>query len=408
MVQLIIDYATNKILGFNTIIPENTTDLVLIEDDELNKIHSIDVFNNLYYEDGQIVEKDEIDPLLQELKEIDTIETEINNLVENEQKVFIDNILAGKTTEEAASIAKNNREQLENIKNRRNNFNTKYLNKKNDNLISKFENEEEKISNKYFLSIITAVRDEEEYIEEWLNYHIEKIGVEHFYIYDNESSLPLRTYLENVEYKYLDKITIIDWNTSEHTQQDTCNDWLNNYKSETKWFICMDVDEFIQIKENQDKSLVEFLNENSKYSSVQCLWKHYTADGKVEKTNEPVVERFKTETDWSDWKHGGKYFAQSNRVSHFISYVPQVRLNTKTLNFENKEVSDFYQLNHYFTKSYEEWVEKINRGSVNPNYLRKYQEFFEINPDMEYLNTGENIIQSYGSVKRIETEVENE
>ena len=58
MVQLIIDYATNKILGFNTIIPENTTDLVLIEDDELNKIHSIDVFNNLYYEDGQIVEKD--------------------------------------------------------------------------------------------------------------------------------------------------------------------------------------------------------------------------------------------------------------------------------------------------------------------------------------------------------------
>ena len=51
----------------------------------------------------------------------------------------------------------------------------------------------------------------------------------------------------------------------------------------------------------------------------------------------------------------------------------------------------------YITKSYEEWVEKISRGSVNPGYMRKYQEFFEINPDMEYLNTGEKTIQTYGA-----------
>ena len=94
----------------------------------------------------------------------------------------------------------------------------------------------------------------------------------------------------------------------------------------------------------------------------------------------------------------GKYFAQSNRISHFISYVPQVRMLAKTLDFNNEIISDFYQLNHYFTKSYEEYLEKINRGSVNPNYMRKYQEFFEVNPDMEYLNTGESFKQGYGSV----------
>ena len=60
------------------------------------------------------------------------------------------------------------------------------------------------------------------------------------------------------------------------------------------------------------------------------------------------MERFTVETDWSDWKQGGKYFAQSNRVSHFISYVPQVRLNMQTLDFNSQLVSDFYQLNHYF------------------------------------------------------------
>ena len=193
--------------------------------------------------------------------------------------------------------------------------------------------------------------------------------------------------------------TIIKWKTSGHTQQDTCNDWLQNYGLETKWFICMDVDEFIHIKE-QNKTLKEFLEENAAYSSVKCLWKHFTANGQAEKTSLPVKERFTVETDWGEEKHGGKFFAQSNRVSHFASYVPQIRLNSKHLEHDSKKVTGFYQLNHYITKSYEEWLEKIARGSVNPGYMRKYQEFFEINPDMQYLNTGEKTAQGYGAANK--------
>ena len=398
LIQLLIDCATNKILGYNTIIPDNTTDLILVEDEELNKLHSVNIFNNLYYEDGQIVEKDEIDSFYQKLQELDTIQEKAKNDVINEHKIFMDNILNGMTTEEATTITKTNREQLESVKIAKENLLQKHEERKNENILKKFQKEEEEISNKYFLSILTSVRDENDYIEEWLNYHIEEHGVDHFYIYDNESTLPLRNYLESINYKYLDKVTIIDWLTTTHTQQDTCNHWFENYSSETKWFICMDVDEFVKIKDGQSKTLKEFLNENSQYSSIKCKWKHYTANGRVNKTSEPVMERFTTETDWSDWKMGGKYFAQSNRISHFISYVPQVRMFSKTLDFNNEIISDFYQLNHYFTKSYEEYLEKINKGSVNPNYMRKYQEFFEVNPDMEYLNTGESFKQGYGSV----------
>ena len=219
----------------------------------------------------------------------------------------------------------------------------------------------------------------------------------HFYIYDNESVEPIQEYLEKINYKYLDKVTIIPWKTSEHTQQDTCNHWLKMYGTETKWFICMDIDEFVKIKEGQTQTLKEFLEDNSAYSSIKCKWKHYTANGHVEKTDEPNKKRFTVETDWSDWKRGGKYFAQSNRVSHFVSYVPQVRLNMQTLDYDSQIVTDFYQLNHYFTRSYEEYLDKIRRGSVNPNFMRRYQEFFEVNPDMAYLNTGEHTAQIYGS-----------
>lgn len=393
MVQLIIDHATNKIMGYNSIIPQDKTDIVLVSELELKQFSNQ---NNLYYEDGKIVEKEVLDDDYQELQKIDETEKEFKHAVDNEQKIFMDNILAGKSIEEAASITKTNREQLENAKRVREQFDKKYYEKRMRNIIQKFEKEEESIEYKYFLSILTAVRDENEYLEEWINYHVENLGVEHFYIYDNESVDSVQEYLESINYKYLDKVTVISWETSAHTQQDTCNDWLQNYGSETKWFICMDVDEFIKIKEGQDKTLIEFLNENSSYSSIKCKWKHFTANGRVEKTPEPVMERFTTETDWNDWRNGGKYFAQSNRISSFISYVPQVRLNMETLDFNSQIITDFYQLNHYFTKSYEEYLEKIHRGSVNPGFMRKYQEFFEINPDMNHLNTGETFMQHYG------------
>lgn len=394
MIQLFIDYATNKILGYNTIIPQDIIDVVLVEDENLDKLSNIDIFDNLYYENGSVIEKDETDTIYNELKELLTEEAKLSDLVNNENKIFMDNILNDVSIEDAKNVIKENRKKLDGLKTRKKEFENNYMIKRNDTVISKFISEEESIENKYFLSIITTVRDENEYLEEWITYHADIFGVEHFYIYDNESKISVREYLESIQFKYLDKVTVIDWKTSAHTQQDTCNDWLSKYKTDTKWFIVMDVDEFITLK-NNSKTLRAFLEENSNFASIKCVWKHYTANGQENKSNEPVRERFTQETTWGDEKHGGKMFAQSNRISHFLSYVPMVRLETSTLDYDNETTTNFFQLNHYITKSYDEWIEKIERGSVNPNYMRKYQEFFEINPDMEYLNTGEKYAQTY-------------
>ena len=138
MVQLIINYSTNKITGYNTVIPNNTKDLVIVSKEELNKFKNR---NNLYYENGVIVEK-EIDEDYQELKDIENIEREFKRAVDNEQKTFMDNILAGKSLEEAASIARVNREQLANAKKMKEQFNKKQMEKRTKNIIQKFANEE--------------------------------------------------------------------------------------------------------------------------------------------------------------------------------------------------------------------------------------------------------------------------
>jgi hypothetical protein len=59
------------------------------------------------------------------------------------------------------------------------------------------------------------------------------------------------------------------------------------------------------------------------------------------------------------------------------------------------EITDI-KLKHYYTRSLEEWVEKINRGSCSPSALRRYEDFFLYNPDLiEYKNQYLCSLQSY-------------
>ena len=46
--------------------------------------------------------------------------------------------------------------------------------------------------------------------------------------------------------------------------------------------------------------------------------------------------------------------------------------------------TDYICVNHYYTKSYEEWLNKLRRGTAHSTFQRKYSEFFYINPDMKY------------------------
>lgn len=42
-----------------------------------------------------------------------------------------------------------------------------------------------------YSSICLLAKDENEYINEWLNWHINVCKFDHIYIYDNESKIPL-------------------------------------------------------------------------------------------------------------------------------------------------------------------------------------------------------------------------
>lgn len=399
MVQLYVDLLTNKITGYNYVIPSPIPkDVILVKEKEFSKLSNF-ISKDYYYIDGEIIEKNfEEDQSTFQKEKIDSKVNDLQTKVNNEHKIFMDNIINGMSIETATQISKSNREALKEALDEQN-----ALEKMREEAVkqaqeNKIQQEEMNLDYKYFLSMVAVIRDENPYLEEWIRYHIEEMGFEHFYLYDNESIIPAKDYLTEKNFKYLDNITFIDWKTSQNTQQDSHNDFLQKYANETKWILPADPDEYVKLNDGS-KSLKVFLEENSDYATVGCPWVCFNANGHVEKTDEPDMVRFTQETEWNYGKNKGKYFAQSNRINYFRNYVPIPRFELPTRNINDEESGKFYQLNHYYTRSLEEWKEKIERGTCLPYFSRKFSEFFELNPDMVGFYDGNDFKQEYCPVR---------
>lgn len=249
---------------------------------------------------------------------------------------------------------------------------------------------------KYECSICLIIRDESEYLEEWLNWHI-KQGVQHFYIYDHGSKQPVAEFVWSLGSEIADKVTIIDWSgLHDNAQPNAYNDCLNRFREESKWIGFIDTDEHVRVKTGQ--SLPEFLNGYTDQAGVMAIWIVYGADGQVKKSKLPLRQRF-LQRRISEARHYevnyGKVFVQPYFMKDMYIHngIPENGLDV--VDESKRKVSEgqiwienatteLICVDHYYTKSYEEWLEKMRRGRCHALYMRKYEEFFGYNPDMEY------------------------
>ncbi len=262
---------------------------------------------------------------------------------------------------------------------------------------------------KYYCSICLIIRDENEYLEEWLKWHIGQ-GVEHFYIYDHGSKQPVCEFLKTLGKEVQDKVTVINFGGSHvYAQHDAYNDCLEKFKYESRWIGFIDSDEMVRIKNG--KTLPEYLKPFEHYAGLFIVWEMYGANGQVKKSPLPLRERF-TKLSPSTKSFGvGKVFVQPLLIKKMLTHNGYTLEGCYVVD-ENEDFVDEAEawkfngtteticLDHYYTKSYEEWVEKMKRGSADPQYFRYYEDFFDYNPDMEYCR--ENIFpeQEYEKSKK--------
>lgn len=242
---------------------------------------------------------------------------------------------------------------------------------------------------KYNVSICAIFKNEAPYLKEWIEFnHI--VGIEHFYLYNNNSEDDYLTVLK--PYIKSGLVELIDWPYNQQ-QMECYMNCIANYSSETKWMGFIDIDEFIVPKSTN--SVYEFLKHFEKTAgAVNIYWKLFGTSGRMDRNLSGLVcEDFTV--CWPKYCDIGKCFyntafgfdkssEHSKQLHHrfWANYkgqdLPPVNIFNKIC-IENRNVAqtnDFpIQINHYFTKSYKEYAMKRAKGDV----------YFKINPhDEEY------------------------
>jgi len=232
----------------------------------------------------------------------------------------------------------------------------------------------------HYLAVAVIVKNEGPYMYEWLEYH-RMLGVTKFYVYDNESSdnlkVLLRPYINEgiVEYKYF---------SGKERQLAAYNNVLVRARQEVRWLAFIDVDEFIVL--NSEGTINEFLRDFEEFPGIEINWVVYGSGGKESKEEGLVIERFKDHAEKnSPLNRHVKSIVNPRMVRCSYIHISKYLSNHKSVNeHKQKNVINFLQrnpsldkirINHYFTKSHREFIEKKNRGRADSSELLAEEHF---------------------------------
>lgn len=126
---------------------------------------------------------------------------------------------------------------------------------------------------------VAIAKGEDRFIEEWLVYH-RLLGVDRFFIYDNDPALPLRSLLA----AHADYATVIDWPgdptagwPGRNLQVRTYTEALVRRVASHTWVAFLDPDEFIVLREHE--TLPAFLSSLGNVGAVRLNWHVFGHNG---------------------------------------------------------------------------------------------------------------------------------
>ncbi len=209
----------------------------------------------------------------------------------------------------------------------------------------------------YDLAVVAIMKNEAPYVKEWLDYHL-AAGVDHFYIYDHESSDNFKEVLN--PYINAGIVTYVLFPDN----QKQCEAYIDAYK--TYRFFCrymtfIDADEFIFPQNGA--SIVEVVDEIAEdqpsFNGISINWMMYGSNYQEKADySKGVLERFTRRA----WTHVNKIKTIANPrhiqylyTPHYMSYFEE---------FESPRRPEKILVNHYSLKSREEYNKKIEIGSA--------------------------------------------
>lgn len=228
----------------------------------------------------------------------------------------------------------------------------------------------------YKIVLCAIFKNEAPYILEWIAYH-RAIKVDHFVIYDNESTDGTQKILKQLERAGI--ITYVYWPSKpdRDNQSDAYRDATQIFLGKCEWIGFLDGDEFIVPHRHRD--LHSFLYNYQNVAGIAINWKIFGSSEHTSKIDGLVMERF-TRCAASDFSVNGhfKTIAKIDSIEDVAIHICKFKKNHQKYVYPDRKTvapdsvghgthidHSLIQVNHYFTKSREEWELKRARGKAN-------------------------------------------
>ena len=225
------------------------------------------------------------------------------------------------------------------------------------------------------LSVVAIIINEAPYIEEWIRYH-QMVGVERFYLFDNGSTDDT---LQIVQ-KYVENgLVVLTHYPGKGMQLSAYNRALKKYRYQTRYMAFIDADEFLYSceKERSVRQQVEDLFALYPEAGGLALnWRMFGSSGHLTKPEGGVLENYLYRAN-EDGKGNGciKSIVDPRRVYKYThSHYPTYYRGYYSVDEDGQKVIGWshpkttirkLRINHYFTKSREEWIERRSKGRVD-------------------------------------------
>lgn len=238
------------------------------------------------------------------------------------------------------------------------------------------------------LSIGAIFKDEGHYLDEWLTFH-HGVGVEHFYLYDDNSTDGSRAVLDPWVRRGL--VTVLPW-SARLGQVPAYNDCIRRVRSQTRWLALIDIDEFLFSPRCPD--LRQVLRDYADVPAIFVYWVLFGSNGHASRPEGSVIDSYtrcldresalrddfdhRKEPDRAEyvtgWAKDGKSIVNPRMVRKYVVHRPRELWDGELLD-ENRLPPvqraegeslryDILRINHYWSKSIEDLAAKVERGSI--------------------------------------------
>ena len=229
--------------------------------------------------------------------------------------------------------------------------------------------------------LCTLGKNENKYIKEFVEYYY-NYGVDKIYLYDNNDINGER--FDDVISEYINNeyVEIIDWRGFKGKStyfgiMDSCYQTHHNIYD---WLIFYEIDEFLYLKNHKNIKSYLISNRFNKCESIQLNWVHMSDSNKIYYENKTLKERFPDKGKNVDKNKFNKIcYIKTILRGHLknISITNNHFLSEKVKSCDGngrksriqfilslKPDYKYNYIKHYYGKTVQEFIEKINRGDL--------------------------------------------